>query len=279
MTSGDRSLHWQVKLDANDAIATSVLHTDRLWNGYSLCDLEPPLRQYTQVAVTQQNDTLPSAALLVLRHPSFVSIVPHGDPDGIAAILETLPDRPTSPFILMRDEHQGIFAGYYTFDRVLERMQRMAATAATFQPPTDPLPAVERLGADDFASLQQLYGLYPANAFNADQLQHGVFYGVRDGASLLAAGGTHALAPRAGIAAVGNIFTRPDKRGHGYGLAITAAIVRDLLRGPFRDIVLNVAVANTTARRLYERLGFRMHCSYWEGAARLIDGGDSSVPE
>jgi len=46
---------------------------------------------------------------------------------------------------------------------------------------------------------------------------------------------------------------------------VTAAIVADLLAGPGRDVILNVAAGNEVARRIYERLGFRVHCSYWEG--------------
>ena len=149
----------------------------------------------------------------------------------------------------------------------------MAADAATFRPPpvaARPPAEVERLTLADLPALRDLYAEYPGNAFNEDQLAAGVFYGARaargDGA-LLAAGGTHVTAAEYGIAAIGNIYTRPRARGRGYATAITTAITADLLAGPYRDVILNVAVANEPAVRLYRGLGFREHCRYQEGRA------------
>lgn len=257
---------WQIEPDADDAAAAAIFNTDRAWNGYSLCDLEPPLRSHTTVAVARRGPAV--AACMILCHPAFVSIVPHGDPAGIAAIFSALDDLPSQPFLLARDEHLVAIAPYYAFDQP-ERMQRMICTADRFQPPAESLPVAERLDTDDLLALQALYAPYPASAFNADQLAHVVFYGVRDGNALLAAAGTHALAPRSGMAAVGNIFTQPEARGRGYGLATTTAVVETLLQAGFRDVILNVAEANPTAARLYTRLGFRTHCRYWEGQGYL----------
>src|SRR5262249_41725053 len=103
------------------------------------------------------------------------------------------------------------------------------------------------------------------NAFTADQLTSGPFFGVRSGAELLAAGGTHVVARPYGIAAIGNVYTRPEARGRGYAGAITAALVAALFKGRCRDVILNVAEATLAARRIYERLGFRIHCEYREG--------------
>lgn len=83
----------------------------------------------------------------------------------------------------------------------------------------------------------------------------------------------HVLAARYGIGAVGNIYTRPAARGRGYSGA-AAAVVAELLAGPCREVILNVAAANTAAIRLYRRLGFREHCRYWEGrAVRAVERG------
>ena len=94
-----------------------------------------------------------------------------------------------------------------------------------------------------------------------------MFYGLRDGARLIAAAGTHVVSRRRGIAAVGNIYTRPEARGRGFGRAVTGAVVAELLAGPCRDAVLNVAAANEPAIRVYTRPGFWTHCRHYEGAA------------
>lgn len=51
----------------------------------------------------------------------------------------------------------------------------------------------------------------------------------------------------------------------GYGLHVTAAVVAQLLNSTCREVILNVAVDNPAARRLYTRLGFQEHCRYYEG--------------
>lgn len=265
---------WRIEPDAPDAAAYAALADDRAWNGYSIADLAPPLRQHTRVALARPADAPPAApaaaACLFLRHPTFCSTVPHGDPAGLAAILDAVAaagDLPDRTYILARDEHRPTIERHYAAPHGWQAMLRLAVDAATFRPPVGPPDApVARLGPADLPALLDLYAAYGESAFTADQLLHGVFYGVRDGDALLAAGGTHVVAPRYGIAAVGNVYTRPAARGRGYGSALTAAVVRDLLAGPCRDVILNVAAANTTARAIYRRLGFREACAYWEGA-------------
>jgi ribosomal protein S18 acetylase RimI-like enzyme len=154
-------------------------------------------------------------------------------------------------------------------------MLRMAVDRASFAPPTgEPSPA-SRLGGADLAPLSALYDTYPDGVFTADQLAHGVFYGVREGGAIVAAGGTHVVAAEYGLAAVGNVFVAPAARGHGLGGAITAAIVGELLAGPCREVILNVATDNAAAQKIYRRLGFVPHCPYSESSAVLRQPGVS----
>ena len=145
-------------------------------------------------------------------------------------------------------------------------MLRMAVDAATFRPVAV---GADRLTPDHLPALLDLYAGYAGNAFHPDQLATGVFYGVRDGARLLAAAGTQVVSTRFGIAAVGNVFTRPVARGRGLGPAVTGAVVAELLAGPCREAILNVAAANEAAVRVYSRLGFRVHSRHYEGTATL----------
>ena len=258
---------WQVERDAGDVAAYAVLATDRAWTGYAIADLEPPFRGYTRVGLARQGDEPPSAACLVLRHPVFSVVVPHGDPGGVAAILAAI-ELPATAMLSVRTEHRPLLERFYEVLEGWHEMERMVVTPETFRPPEGGAPAVERLGPSDLEALLDLYQEYAESAFIPDHLREGVFYGVRSGPALVAAGGTHVVAARAGVAAVGSIYTRPAARGRGYATAITAAVVSELLALPCRDIILNVAVANETARAIYARLGFRSHCRFWEGEAR-----------
>ena len=261
---------WQVEPDADDAAAYAALAGDRLWNGYSIADLEPPFRAHSRFALARRGAAPPSAACLLLRHPAFNSLIPHGDPDGLAAILERAAasgDLPDSSYVLAREPHLPALARWYAFPSDPQAMLRMAVDAASFRPLAARVAGVERLGSADLPALLDLYAGYTLSAFNADQFASGVFYGVRAGdvgGEIVAAGGTHVLAARYGIAAIGSVYTRPEARGRGYASAITAAVTAELLAGPYRDVILNVAVANEPAARIYRRLGYREHCRYRE---------------
>lgn len=213
----------------------------------------------------------------MLRQARFNAIVPYGDPSGVAAILAAV-DLPAEANLLALAPHVAPFERVYCFPSGRRRMLRMAVDRATFRG-TDHLPPVRRLGPVDLPALIDLYSSYRGSVFSPDQLQHGAFYGVRRGACLVAAAGTHVVAARYGIAAIGNVYTRSEVRQRGYGTAATVAVVAELLAGPIRDVILNVAADNDEARRVYERLGFRVHCEFWEaGVQRLGSAADPLPP-
>jgi predicted GNAT family acetyltransferase len=95
-------------------------------------------------------------------------------------------------------------------------------------------------------------------------LEDGVYYGVHEDGALVAAAGTHVVARGVGVAALGNIYTRPDRRGRGLATAVTAAVTGHLARLGIATIVLNVRDDNHAAIHVYERLGFRPYCNYFE---------------
>jgi ribosomal protein S18 acetylase RimI-like enzyme len=240
--------------------ALAVLQRDRAWNGYAIADLDEPFRQYATVAVEG------GAAVLVLRHPGFTAINTHGPAGGVAAILARI-ELPAACHFLARLSHRRALARHYEIDG--HEMLRLYATRGRFRRPRERTVIAERLGPSDGAALTALYAAYGESAFQPDQVESGVFYGVRDGrGGLSAAGGTHVVSRRYGVAAVGNVFTLPEARGRGYARAVTAAVVAELLDGLVDLVVLNVAPENAPARRIYEGLGFRLRCRYWEGSAR-----------
>jgi predicted GNAT family acetyltransferase len=100
-------------------------------------------------------------------------------------------------------------------------------------------------------------------AFSPYQLAQGVFYGIENRGRLIAAAGTHLVAPTYGVAAVGNVFTDPDYRGQGYATLCTSAVTKELL-SQGTDVVLNVQEGNADAVHIYEKLGYRPYCRFIE---------------
>ena len=103
------------------------------------------------------------------------------------------------------------------------------------------------------------------NFFFPEMVAQGVFFGVFEGSEIVAAAGTHLHAPEEGAAAMGNIYTRRDRRGRGLGKLVTCATLGALAH--LETVGLSVRVDNAAAIRVYEALGFRKHCEFFEGLA------------
>ena len=153
-------------------------------------------------------------------------------------------------------------------------MLRMALEADRF--PGTTMDQTIRLGPGDLESVTVLFhdgdeaGEAP-DCFLPTMLENGIYFGVHEGADLVAVAGTHVFAPGEGVAGLGNIYTRRDRRGRGLGGCVTAAVVSELLRRSIPTIVLNVNEANAPAIRLYEKLGFRRYCPYFEIIASPVE--------
>lgn len=186
--------------------------------------------------------------------------------DGTASIREAL-DHVTWPVHLqVRHDALEEIRNYATVTGV-KPMLRMARTGTT-PPPVDA--RARRLRAADVAAVERLYadgadhGESP-DFFYPSMLTDGVFFGVFEDDEVVAAAGTHLVSRDEDAAAIGNIYTRRDRRGRGYGRIVTSAVI-DGLNG-IGTIGLNVKAGNLPAIRLYESLGFSRHCEFLEGLA------------
>ena len=108
--------------------------------------------------------------------------------------------------------------------------------------------------------------------FRLSMVRDGVFFGAWEGVELIAAAGTHLTNPAESVGAVGNVYTRRDRRGRGLAALTTAAVSRELVRQGCRTVALNVSRDNPAAIRAYERAGFRIHCPFYEGLAVVRRG-------
>jgi ribosomal protein S18 acetylase RimI-like enzyme len=259
---------WRITVAATNDKAYAVLKQDRVVNCFAIADLLPPFRQYTRISLASHQESGQWAALLIVEHPDVHVLATSGHADGVAALLAHL-GLPAGPLIQAQPEHWPLLSTRYDLPASPRDLLRMRLTAQTFQRPARPaLPEAERLTKSDLLPLLALYDLFPTGHFRPDLLDEGVFYGVREGRQMVAAGGTHVVALPYGLAVLGNIFTHPDRRGSGCAQAVTAALAADLLAQGCQDVILNVDADNPPALRVYTKLGFQPHCHIWSGTAR-----------
>jgi RimJ/RimL family protein N-acetyltransferase len=261
---------WRVTQDATNDEAYAILSPDPVWNCFALADLEPPLRDYSQFAIASQNDSNERAICLILRHPIIGQVLsPFGREEGVAAILNqvALPER---ALIQTQEMHISLLQHYYQPETNWNRILRMALTSTSWQSLIHaPHRPVKQLTISDLPALKDLYTQHPESAFSADLFTQGIYFGAYEGGRIIAAGGTHALAPTYQIAVLGNILTAPEARGQGYATAITTALIAVLFEQHFSTVVLNVFEDNSTAIRIYQRLGFQTHQRFLTGKAIL----------
>lgn len=121
-----------------------------------------------------------------------------------------------------------------------------------------------RLSRDDLDDLVHFYReSHPGNWFDPRMLETGQYFGIRQGRKLVSVAGVHVFSGRYRVAALGNIATRPDWRGRGYGRAVTARLCQSLCRD-VDHVGLNVKADNRAAVALYEKLGFQTWAGYGE---------------
>lgn len=242
----------------------AILQTDTSWSVYALGDLAPD--QFHHCSWYRPSGD-PAALALVYRGFTPPVLFALGPASSFSTLLYEFSHEP-SFYLHVRPEIVPALAQGYRIT-TLKPMWRMVLDHARF-PVTDP--AAIRLRAADLDQLQRLYadghaaGEAP-DFFTASMLETGAFYAIRERDELVAAAGTHLVAPQEGVAAIGCVYTRRDRRGHGLASRVTSAVAAELLRSGVARIALNVNQHNTPAIRVYERLGFTRYCEYCEGLA------------
>lgn len=253
------------------AVIRQLLNQDPIWAAYALADLQPAFAPHCRWY------TGDDAVLLLFHALTPPILLTVGAPTAIAALLmeadQTAAGLPKQVFISALPEHLPLLQRYYDFTQpdgntALQQMMRMAfrhAEALTAVSTT----AAARLQPVDAPRIEQLLqhgGPFTPDAFDAYQLDEGVFFGLNDETGkLLAVGGTHIVDWHEGVGAIGNMYTHPAQRGKGYARLILGAIVKTLQQGGIHNIVLNVNRKNSTAMRIYEQYGFVGHCPFVEG--------------
>jgi GNAT superfamily N-acetyltransferase len=261
-------------------VIRAILNSDPVWSAYGLADLQPEFMRYCRWYPGQSEDGDGLALIFTALNPPVLLTV--GADKAVVAALRRA-DLPPTVYISARDSHFAAIAAYYSFDEVRSMMRmalppgrRGAAVSSTNGARAQEHADVVRLRRADAPAMKTLFahgGAFTPDAFDPYQLDGGVFYGVPGATGeWLAVGGTHIVDWTTGVAAIGNMYTRPDCRGRGYAGMILAAIVAELQGRRVSNIVLNVDQRNQGAQRLYERHGFVKHCPFVEGIGVRHDG-------
>ncbi|MCU1337099.1 MAG: mycothiol synthase [Bryobacterales bacterium] len=244
-----------------------LLEVDRAWAAYPLGDLAPGFFDHCSWFQPQGG----SALALLYRAVNPPVLFAQGNPESLATILNDFSTEPAI-YLHVRPEMLPVLAMRYRIVE-LRRMWRMVLgrNAQRVAPSSD----VARLSSSQQSAVEQLYSDGDGSAERPDfffpsMLDEGVFYGLWEDGQLVAVAGTHLVVPREDVAAVGNVYTRRDRRRLGLAATVTSAVIEELLRMRIRTIVLNVNQSNASAIHVYERLGFTRHCSYCEGLAERL---------
>ena len=121
----------------------------------------------------------------------------------------------------------------------------------------NPAPLVDAvsLAEEDVPEMLNLIAVAQPGPFLPRTIEMGAYFGVRQNGKLVAMAGER-LHPE-GFCEISAVCTHPDYRGRGYGSSLTSLVAKRIVeRGetPF----LHVAPTNHTARKIYEKLGFRL---------------------
>jgi ribosomal protein S18 acetylase RimI-like enzyme len=244
----------------------AILEIDRNWSAYALADLEPGYFEHSAWFAPDGSDR---AVVLVYSEFEMPVVLAVGEAVDIALIFEELQAllrTKAKIYFVVRPQVLPLFQGNCT-STDLRPMLRMVLDENHFAQTTTK--GVDRLSASDLAVITSLFedgtptGESP-DFFIPSMLDTGIYCGIHEGECLVSVAGTHVFAPGESVAGLGNIYTRRDRRGRGLGSLVTSAVTSQLLGLNFRTIVLNVNENNTPAIRVYEKLGFRPYCSYFE---------------
>ena len=243
----------------------AILNTDRAWSAYALGDLSPGFSKHCEWYAPANGN----AVLMVFRGLKPPILFAQGEAASIERLAHEIGQ--ISPlFLHVRPEIVPIFQARYR-ECSIQTMWRMVIKPSHYRPASSS--QAVQLGADDLNALRRLYSDGEADGESPDyfvpsMLSQGIYFGIFEGHDIISAAGTHLIAAEEGTGAVGNVYTRRDRRGRGYAAAVTSAVTNELLQMKLRTIVLSVNQRREGAIHLYERLGYSRYCAFCEGVIR-----------
>jgi ribosomal protein S18 acetylase RimI-like enzyme len=260
-TTGDGTMMPRI---ADLSAIRTILELDRPWAVYALGDLSPGFAEHCEWFAFPDE---PPALLLLYRRFDPPVLFAQGPADRVARLMQEI-EAPALSLHVRTEALAAILPPYRSPE--LRPMWRMLVEPETFRPAAAGEAAL--LSGADIDAIKGLYadghqaGEGP-DFFDPSMVEQGMFRGVWEGDELVAVAGTHLVEPTFGVCAIGNVYTRRDRRRRGLASRVTSAVVSDALLRNLPTVALNVDQRNAAARRVYERLGFKRHCDFVEGLA------------
>jgi len=228
-------------------------------NYYPLGDLDDFFWPDTRWYVSKTGENIQAVVLLYKgADPVVLLAILNENRKPLTGLLEALvPGLPDTVYAHLSPGLEQVFQTRYDLDHHGEHY-KMTLTDPTALDKIE-ISEVIPLKVRDQSRLEALYAsAYPGNWFNPRMLETGQYTGIQDDAGrLLSAGGIHVYSPAYRVAALGNITTLPEARGHGLATAVTAGLCKQLLKTV--DLIgLNVRTDNLAAIRSYQKTGFEV---------------------
>ena len=236
-----------------------ILETDRVWSAYALADLSPAEAPLCDWFLEGQ------AVLLIYRGLTPPVLFAHGDPARLLALFAKVPEGPYVYTLL--GTYRSLIADRLTPSGE-KRMWRMILKPKELPAVTGQTQPLGEANLDEILELFEGQADRP-DAFHPRQLGTGIYHGIREGGKLVCVAGTHVVSDEFGVAAIGNVFTRPELRNRGLAKRATAAVAAQLVERGIRTVVLNVAMDNEAALQCYRAIGFWPFCAYYEGVGEI----------
>ncbi len=252
----------------NPEQAYPFLGRDRVYSAYALGALE--IEQWSCLTALMARDEQEAElgfSLLAQPVEAAMTLFLMGSPAAVEEILQHPMARSVYAWISAKEEHLACLTKYWRLDEP-ERMLRMTANRGSFRPPArNEGCGLRRLGPADGMALAEAYEVAFGTPAAARLLERGPYYGVWRAGRLISVAGTHLVSRGFRLACVGNVWTNPGHRGQGLATLTVGAVTAALLE-TCEEVVLNVREDNQSARRVYERLGYRAHCPFWQMRGR-----------
>ena len=208
----------------------AILETDRRWAVYAMGDLDPGY--FENSSWYSSADSRPAVVLLYCAFPVPV-LFTVGNAQDLQAILDEDEGELTVAlskfpeiYAVVRPDVLPLLEQRYQL-RDTKQMCRMVLRPTDYKPVSTK--QAVRLGSGDLEAVRCLYddgkptGEEP-EFYLPTMLEQGSYFGVFEGGQLIAVGGTQILSPNEGVAGIGNIYVRRDRRGRGLGAEITSAV-------------------------------------------------------
>jgi ribosomal protein S18 acetylase RimI-like enzyme len=240
------------------AVLRPLFEGDAAYSAYALAQLDKNLFDANEWLLSS-NECGRQALLVHSRSGLGNALFATGDAQALDVALSLHPG-PRFSFGSLRVEHRPVVEKYFILTRP-QMMTRMQITAQTFRPVDG---SVMRLGPAELQDVNSLYSIEggPA-AYREAHLTGGAYHGVFVGGELISIAGTHVVSRAERTAVVGNVFTHPRYRGHGFATVATSAVTSELLS--YCDlVVLTVETKNDPAVAIYTKLGYKAVCSLHE---------------